>query len=234
MGMVICFSLSSLAHQWFVFQIETFIFQCASKVWISNFIFHYMLFQPYISWYLTYFKYILIFNFSFFNTRTPLYIAWYSPWYKILVAATSDCWRAESLKCYWKWRFFGYSQNRNIRCFLFERMVRDWRRTCRSRHLNVFVCELWQTPFVYPLLPYNRVFQRYSPSCFSVWIQLQRKFNKFVLIWKKDYTLTNIIGKLNVAFAYWVGPVPFTGGLLWPVRQIKFYVWPFIFHVWLF
>ena len=57
----------------------------------------------------------------------------------ILVAATSDCWRAESSKCYWKWRFFGYSQNRNIRCFLFERMVRDWRRTCRSRHLNVCV-----------------------------------------------------------------------------------------------
>ena len=43
MGMVICFSLSSLAHQWFVYQIETFKFQCASKDWISHFIFHYML-----------------------------------------------------------------------------------------------------------------------------------------------------------------------------------------------
>ena len=30
------------------------------------------LFQPYISWHFTYFKYILIFKFSFFNTRTLL------------------------------------------------------------------------------------------------------------------------------------------------------------------
>ena len=67
--MVICFSLSSLAHQWFVYQIETFKFQCASKVWISNFIFHYMLWMARsyfnhihldilpisnISWYLTF------------------------------------------------------------------------------------------------------------------------------------------------------------------------------------
>ena len=147
----------------------------------------------------------------------------------ILVAATSDCWRAESSKCYWKWRFFGYSQKRNIRCFLFQRMVRDWRRTCRSRHLNVCVCEFWQTAFVYPLLPNNRRKNGIHPQ-----IQPQCKFNNFTLIWKKDSILTNIIGKLNAAFAYWVCPVPFIGGLLWPVRQIKFYVWPFIFHVWLF
>ena len=153
----------------------------------------------------------------------------------ILVAATSDCWRAESSKCYWKWRFFGYSQNRNIRCFLFERMVRDWRRTCRSRHLNVcvrvnFDRQPSSIPSFLTIEPSNGI----HPLTFFVWIQLQCKFKNFALIWKKDSILTNIIGKLNAAFAYWVCPVPFTGDLLWPVRQIKFYVWPFIFHVWLY